>query len=255
MNVLQRGITERKIQKNMKLLNNFYQIGGPSLTHTFDAAGYLIKTNKGIFLIECGTPEGYSQYLDNIKSLGLDPQNIKAIFGTHGHFDHIGAASLFKRDFGCKLYLHAYDRMQVESGDDVATTAKPLYGSHFPPCKVDRELKDGDSFNFDSIKMEVMHTPGHTPGSVSFILEIDKLSVLIAGDTLFGGFARFINSSEEDWKKSLEKISSRHFDLLCFGHSQACLLGDADARIASARETFANYYNPWFKNFKDKYQY
>lgn len=239
----------------MKLLNRFYQIGGPALSHTFDSSGYLLDTEQGLYLIECGTPEGYDITLQNIQKLGFDPRAIKAIFGTHGHFDHIGAASLFQRDYGCKLYLHPLDREQVETGDPVATTAAPLYGSQFPPCKVDEELRDGDRFDFGSIQMEVLHTPGHTPGSVSLVLTLDRLTVLIAGDTLFGGFAGYIRSSEEDWRKSLDKLCGRHFDLLGFGHSPAHLLADADARIESARASFANYYNPWFKNFKDKYQY
>lgn len=240
---------------NMKLLNNLYQIGGPALTHTFDASGYLLETEKGLYLIECGTPEGYELYLNNIRSLGFNPEDIKAIFGTHGHFDHVGAASLFKRDFGCSFYLHGLDKEQVEKGDNIATTAEPLYGSDFPPCKVDAELHDGDAFDFGNIKMEVLHTPGHTPGGVCFILNISQLSVLIAGDTLYGGFCNFIKSSEPDWRKSLDRICERHFDLMGFGHSPAYLLADADARIESARMSFGNYYNPWFKNFKDKYRY
>lgn len=239
----------------MKLLNNFYQVGGPSLTHSFDATEYLIDTDKGVYLIECGTTEGYQDCLKNICSVGHDPKEVKAIFGTHGHYDHVGAAALFKRDFGCKLYLNEHDKQQVEAGDNIATTADLLYGSKFPPCKVDMLLKDGDVFDFGNMKMEVIYTPGHTQGSVCYALYIDDLNVLIAGDTIYGGYSSFIGSDETKWRKSLDRLCSRHFDLMVFGHSQACLLADADARLKSARESFANYYNPWFKNFKDNYRY
>lgn len=239
----------------MKLLNNFYQVGGPALTHDLDATSYLIETQKGLYMIECGTTKGYEDCIANIKSLGYDPNDIKGIFGTHGHFDHVGAAALFKRDFGCKLYLNEYDKGQVEEGDNIATTAELLYGMEFPPCKVDGLLRDGDVFDFGNIKMEVVHTPGHTLGSVCFALYIDNLNVLIAGDTVYGGFSTHIGSSEEKWRESLNKLCDRHFDLMVFGHSPASLLGDANARLRSARASFANYYNPWFKNFKDHYQY
>lgn len=239
----------------MKLLNNFYQVGGPSLSHSFDATEYLINTKKGLYLIECGTTEGYENSLNNIRSIGYDPNKIKAIFGTHGHYDHIGAAALFRRDFGCKLYLNEYDKGQVEVGDNTATTADLLYGSKFPPCHVDVLLNDGDIFDFGNMKMEVLHTPGHTLGSVCFVLYIDSLNVLVAGDTLYGGYSPSIGSDEKKWRNSLDKLCARHFDLMVFGHSQACLLADADARIKAARSSFANYYNPWFKNFKDYYQY
>lgn len=239
----------------MKLLNNFYQVAGPALTHSFDATAFLLKTEKGLYLVDCGTTEGYELILDNIRSCGFNPEDIKAIFGTHGHYDHIGAAALFKRDFGCKLYLHHADKAQTETGDDVATTAQLLYGKTFLPCKVDDELVDGQIFDFGNINMEVIHTPGHTDGSVCFVLNITDMIVLIAGDTLHGGFSSAIGSDENLWKSSLEKIASRHYDAYVFGHCPTQLLSDADRRIASLKASFANYYNPWFKNFKDDYRY
>ncbi|MFR6329104.1 MAG: hypothetical protein ACLUOI_09965 [Eisenbergiella sp.] len=54
----------------MKLLTNIYQVGGPSLTHFFDAAVYLMKGKDGWFLIDCGTPEGYEQIKENVKKQG-----------------------------------------------------------------------------------------------------------------------------------------------------------------------------------------
>lgn len=74
----------------MKLLTNIYQIGGPSLTHFFDAAVYLMKGKDGWFLIDCGTPEGYEQIKENVKKTGVDPAEIRFILGTHGHYDHVG---------------------------------------------------------------------------------------------------------------------------------------------------------------------
>ena len=56
----------------MKLLKNFYQVSGPSLSHFFDATAYLLPDGKGYVLIDCGTPEGFSQIEANIKRLGLD---------------------------------------------------------------------------------------------------------------------------------------------------------------------------------------
>ena len=51
----------------MKLLHNIYQVGGPGMTHFFDATVYLIKGTQGWFLIDCGTPEGYEQIKANIR--------------------------------------------------------------------------------------------------------------------------------------------------------------------------------------------
>ena len=107
----------------MKLMGHLYQVAGVSLSHFYDATSYLIEGKDGLYLIDCGTPDGYGQIVENIRTLGFDPADIRAIYGTHGHYDHVGAAALFKKDYGCRLYLHEADRKQVEEGDDVRTTA------------------------------------------------------------------------------------------------------------------------------------
>lgn len=107
----------------MKLLKNFYQVAGPSLSHGFDAAAYLVKDEKGYYMIDCGTPQGYAQIVENIRSLGIDPKEIHTILATHGHYDHVGAANLWRRDFGCRLLVHPVDQPQVEQGDSELTSA------------------------------------------------------------------------------------------------------------------------------------
>jgi glyoxylase-like metal-dependent hydrolase (beta-lactamase superfamily II) len=239
----------------MKLMKNLYQVSGVSLSHNYDATAYLIEGIYGLYLIDCGTPDGYEKIVENIRSIGLNPEEIKAIYGTHGHYDHVGAAKLFKDNYGCKLYLHEEDRKQVEEGNPIMTTAEILYGRVFPSCQVEEKLEEGDRFDFGTISMEVIHTPGHTMGSVCFALDCEGYQFLIAGDTIWGGFSRQIGSDEELWKKSLDKLTSRHFDGYSFGHVGANVIADADRRIADAKRQFATYYNPWFKAMKDTFTY
>ena len=239
----------------MKLLHRLYHISSATLTHRFDASAYLLDTEQGLYLIDCGTVEGYVACLQNIKSLGYKPEDIKAIFGTHGHYDHVGAASLFKNDFGTELYLHEEDRAQVETGDPIRTTAGLLYGTTFPPCTVDHTLEDNALFDLGNMKRTILHTPGHSPGSVSILLETSALKCLSAADPLHGGFSLRIGSDEEAWKASLTRLSEMHFDLMSFGHCSPSLLADVDSRIDSARRSFANYYVPWFKDFFQEYTY
>jgi len=239
----------------MKLLNRFYQISAPSLTHSYDASAYLLDTDSGLYLIDCGTPQGYKRCLENIRSLGYEPRDIKAIIGTHGHFDHIGAAKLFYDEFGIPLYLHHDDREQVESADPIKTTASLLYGSTFPACRVTEELHDQQRFDFGSHVLEILHTPGHTPGSVCIVLYTDLLVVLIAADTLYGGFIHALGSDDDAWRRSLDILSSRSFDVMSFGHCSPGLLSDVNSRIDCAKRSFAKYYVPWFKDFTQQYAY
>lgn len=239
----------------MKLLSNFYQVGGTALSHRYDASVYLLRDERGLLLVDCGTPEGYGQIRSNIADLGFDPSDVHTILATHGHYDHVGAAYLWKNDFGCRLLLDERDREAVETGDSAVTSAELLYGTAFTPVRVDGGLEEGEQFLVQGGSMEVLHTPGHTPGSVSFVLEMDGVCVLIAGDSVWGGFSEKIHSSESAWKESLEKITSRHFDFYTFGHIGPVLLSDADRRLREARGQFANYYNPWFKRFDTEYVY
>lgn len=240
----------------MKLLPDFYHIGGAPLTDANDATSYLLPCGDALYLIDCGTPEGYESLLSRIRSLGYDPARIARIYGTHGHYDHIGAAALFARDFGTRLCLHAQDREQVETGDDIKTTASLLYGKSFPKAKVSHTFSDGDTFKTDAGTVEILHTPGHSMGSCCFVLRhVSGLAILIASDTLHGGFSDKIGSDEAIWRQSLDRLCALHFDAYTMGHSSPVLLHDADTRLDCLRRSFANYYNPWFKNFYETYSY
>lgn len=239
----------------MKLFENLWQVGGAPLTHPYDGTSYLLEAGSETYLLDCGTPQGYEQLLANIRQTGHDPCSVRAILGTHGHYDHVGAAALFARDFGTELHLHALDKGQVEAGDDVRTTAALLYESHFPPAAVHRELTGGQRFILDGCELEVLHTPGHTPGGVCFVLHRSGQSVLIAGDTLWGGFQAKVGSDEAAWKASMDLLCSRHFDYLTFGHTPPQLYADADRRLLEARDQLAVYYTPWFRSPSKTYQY
>lgn len=239
----------------MKLLPNFYQVAGPSLSHSFDAAAYLVRDSDGWYMVDCGTPEGFNQVVSNVKSLGIDPYKIHTILVTHGHYDHVGAGQLWKAQFGCRILIHELDRVQVECGDPELTSARLLYGANPTPVTVDGSLEEGDIFHVEGGSLKVLHTPGHTPGSVSFILSQSNSTVLIAGDTVWGGFHPKIHSDETKWRESLNKITAIHFDYYTFGHVGPQLLADADRRLKDAQKQFANYYNPWFRRFDEHYIY
>ncbi len=240
----------------MKLLPGIYQVGGPARSHSFDASAYLLTAGDALYMIDCGTPEGFGQITENIRFLGFDPARIRAVFATHGHYDHLGGAHLFREQFGTRLYVHPLDRRQVETGDAALTSASLLYGVQPAPIPVDGDLTEDFQLDVDAGSVTLLHTPGHTRGSCCFVLEHHiGMTLLIAGDTLHGGFSAQIGSDEQAWRGSLDKLCARHFDWLTFGHCPPSLLADADERICALRQAFANYYTPWFKDFYREYHY
>ncbi|MDU7028736.1 MBL fold metallo-hydrolase [Robinsoniella peoriensis] len=240
----------------MKLMNHLYMVAGVSLSHSFDATAYLIEGDAGLYLLDCGTPDGFFRITENIRLLGFAPDDIRYIYGTHGHYYHVGAAAIFQQKYKCRVMIHEADAWQVETGDPILTTGELLYGNPFPPCIVNGYLKDGQQINFgNQITMTVVHTPGHTRGSVCFALDCAGYQFLVAGDTIWGGFSEQIGSDAKLWMESLDKLTAMHFDGFSFGHVGANVIADADRRIMDAKRQFGVYYNPWFKPMKEEFRY
>lgn len=113
----------------------------------------------------------------------LDRLQLKTVYllHTHAHLDHIGATDLVRKKTGAKAGLHEDDMPLCEN----LPVQAALFGLPAPPTPtIDRFLKGGDSLSFGRRTAEVLHTPGHTPGSLSFY--IPTLG-LMTGDTLFAG--------------------------------------------------------------------
>jgi glyoxylase-like metal-dependent hydrolase (beta-lactamase superfamily II) len=123
-----------------------------------------------------------------------------AALATHGHFDHVGSAAGVCRD-KVPLYIHESDRG--------ALTDPGAWGAGYPvppvPVGEVRTMVDGDVLEFGGFSIEVMHTPGHTPGSVCFATD----GFVFSGDLVFRGSigrSDFPNSSPDDMEKSLKRF-------------------------------------------------
>jgi hydroxyacylglutathione hydrolase len=124
------------------------------------------------------SPGSAAKIIAQAKRSGLE---IEKILLTHSHWDHIADVHTLKEETGASLYVHPLDAKNVEApGSDGLPLLIPI-----PPAKADHLLHDGEIIEVGELRLEVIHTPGHSPGGVCFYLASE--GILFAGDTLFCG--------------------------------------------------------------------
>jgi glyoxylase-like metal-dependent hydrolase (beta-lactamase superfamily II) len=150
---------------------------------------YLIYGEQ-ICLIDSGVATSEKIIFDYMKKTGRSPEDISLLLLTHSHPDHIGAAQAVKRASGCKVAAHTAEIAWIEDVD-LQARERPVPGFNLlvgGSVKVDHPLQDGDVLDLgDGLDLLVIHTPGHSRGSISLWLPEEKAlfsadAVPIVGD-------------------------------------------------------------------------
>lgn len=203
--------------KTDEVVSGVFLVGGPDVTRGEDAAVYLIDFSGDLILIDSGAGGSSSQIVRNIEMLGLNPASLSKVLLTHCHIDHVGSASFFREKYGAKIVIHELDAGALETGDSVRTAAN-WYGTIFPPTKIDEKLKDAHVIlKFGQEELHCLHTPGHTPGSISIYLDRADKRILF-GQDIHGPFNQAFGSDITAWKKSMQLLLDLEADILCEGH-------------------------------------
>lgn len=156
-----------------------------------------------------------------VGQLGL---SVQMILLTHSHQDHIADARSLKNKFKAPVYIHALDAPNLQTpGADLLPIFIPV-----EPVTPDGFLSDGQILHLGELAIQVIHTPGHTPGGVCFYVEKEK--TLISGDTLFQGTMGridFPQSNPDAMGSSLKKLAALPFDTTVFpGHGGPTTIGE-----------------------------
>ncbi|MCR4368978.1 MAG: MBL fold metallo-hydrolase [archaeon] len=176
---------------------------------------YLLEA-PALVLIDTGLESGAGVLEKSISSLGYSAGDVGVVLHTHGHADHIGADALFPN---AKKWMSAHDAKFVNARDYEFTAANWFSQNFFP--KIKNFYSANQVFEFGKFSLEVVETPGHTRGSVSFYDK--KNSVLFSGDTIFDmGVGRYdlVSASKKELLASVEKISRLEYDFLLPGHGK-----------------------------------
>lgn len=148
-----------------------------------------VVRGRRTFLVDTGSPREGKKILRALAALGVRLENVDMIFHTHGHSDHAGSTAELLQQHRISTAIHPHDAPMVCEGKNrplqpqslVARALLPFVDVPFPPFEPDIALSE--SFNYEGV--QVLHTPGHTAGSVTFVLDNNEA---IIGDIMMGGF-------------------------------------------------------------------
>jgi len=210
--------SEGSMSKAKSICDRVYAVGGSGLSAPEDAYVYVIDAGSELVMIDAGVGYGKKRIEENIRSIGWQPAQIWHIVATHCHIDHIGGLYAWKEQYGPKIIAHEMDRAGIEGENDLLTAAS-MYGVSYKPVKVDLLLRgEEESLLLGDLDFHFLHTPGHTPGSISVYIDTKDGRVLF-GQDIHGPFSDSWNSDLGEWRQSMKKLLDLKADVLCEGHA------------------------------------
>ena len=166
---------------------------------------YVVESDDGLVLVDCGMPKKADRIAGAIRDMGRDARDVHRILITHHHLDHVGSLPVLAR-----------------------------IGPDQPPCPVNEEVGDGDVLDGG---FRVVHTPGHTAGHTSYLLDREG-GVLIAGDAAgargtkagppIGAVIGMYTEGLGEAVRSFRKLAALEFEVAVTGHGQPVRSGAAE---------------------------
>jgi len=202
------------MKEPFKVWNNVYAVGGADISHPDDCNVYLLDAGD-LVLIDSGAGSSFDTLVTNIEKLGFDPNRLKTALATHAHIDHIGSLYKFQQIFGTQIIAHSLDTAAIQQGIRVGAE---LYGVEYIPCHIDRIIQGSEEhIRFEGGELNIVHSPGHTPGSLAAYINTDDRMVLF-GQDIHGPYYVRWGGDPKQAKLSLQRLLNLRADVLCEGH-------------------------------------
>lgn len=214
------------------VMGNLHYVGSKTV------GAYLITTPDGHFLVDGIVPQSAPLILENIRTLGFDPADVKYLLNSHAHIDHAGGLAALKRATGAVMLASAADKPFLEAGD---IGFGPSGGMKFPPVRVDQVIGDGETLNLGGVTLTAHLTPGHSPGCTSWTLPVTgadgaahtaflHCSSTVAGQKLVPeSYPGMIAS----YRATFEKVRTIEADIFLGNHDIFFDLAEKRARLAA----------------------
>jgi len=215
-----------------RIIDNVYYVGTDGL------ASYLITSPQGHILVDTVMPESTSQIKASIEKLGFKVADIKYLLNTHAHIDHTGGFAEMKQASGAQMIAGEADKSLLEGGYYPGAKEETLL--QFPPVKVDRSVREGETVAIGNVTLTARATPGHSPGCTSWEFNVKDgdatRSVLIfcsgtvalnrlVGNPTYPGIV-------DDYKKTFARAKAMKVDVLLAPHPEMYKMQEKRAKLA-----------------------
>jgi glyoxylase-like metal-dependent hydrolase (beta-lactamase superfamily II) len=242
----------------MQLSESLFIVGGGEnglgIGEAYDSTIYLLDLGSDLVLIDAGCGIDPSPTLRNIEAQGRDPSRVAHVLLTHCHADHAGAAAFWRERTGARIAASAAEADFLESADEqelglVRARADGSYPPDYrlPACPVDLRLGHEGRFAIGGASFTPIHVPGHSRGSICYLVELDGRRCLFTGDVVFcGGWISLLNcpgSSLEEYGKHIGRLADLEVDALLPGHF-GFTLGMGQTHIDAAIEGLQGLWPP-----------
>ena len=194
-----------------EIIKNIYHVGDNG------CSVYMVDTqsDQGLVLIDAGMN---LDMIRQIESHGMRLENIRHCILTHCHIDHIGICAELSRELpDIKFYAHELDAVPIEEAGHDGRSAVSWYGARYEPVKLHQKFNSDTLLKIGSYDFQCIHTPGHTPGSISILVEVAGKKLLF-GQDLHWPFNKSFLSDLQDYQVSMQKLLDLKADIMCEGH-------------------------------------
>ena len=191
-------------------------------------SSFLVETGDGLVLVDGGLPQSAALIVANIRKLGFDPLDIRAILVSHAHFDHAGGINALQRMTRAPVYTSSAAATTLASGrlqeDDPQYIAGTDNG-RFPAVRDVVAIADGEEVTIGELSVRAVYTPGHTAGGVTWTWESCALQTcydIVYADSLTAvsapGFSFGASGAAEQMIESAGIIADLDCDILLSPH-------------------------------------